>query len=147
MYRPLIAVVDDDPALRQVVQDLLEDEGYATLLRAQGTGAYELIREAQPALVILDLWLEHPNAGGMVLALLELDEATNHIPVIVCSGYMQLYRDQQTLLRGKGYVLLEKPFSVEALLGHVQALLASARTQEAGEQPERVQPSAGDRSY
>ena len=138
MYKPLIVVVDDDPALQQVVQDLLEDEGYEILLWSQGAGAHELIREAQPALVILDLWLEHPSAGGMVLALLELDEATKHIPVIVCSGYMQLCRDQQSLLRGKGYVLLEKPFAVEALLGHVQALLAPAGTQQAGEQSERV---------
>ena len=138
MYKPLIVVVDDDPALQQVVQDLLEDEGYEILLWSQGAGAHELIREAQPALVILDLWLEHPSAGGMVLALLELDEATKHIPVIVCSGYMQLFRDQQSLLRGKGYVLLEKPFAVEALLAHVQALLAPAGTQQAGEQSERV---------
>jgi CheY-like chemotaxis protein len=138
MYKPLIVVVDDDPALQQVVQDLLEDEGYEILLWSRGAGAHELIREAQPALVILDLWLEHPSAGGMVLALLELDEATKHIPVIVCSGYMQLFRDQQSLLRGKGYVLLEKPFAVEALLAHVQALLAPAGTQQAGEQSERV---------
>ncbi len=127
MHKPLIVVVDDDPALQQVVQDLLEDEGYEVLLWASGTGAHELIRDAQPALVILDLWLEHPSAGGMVLGLLELDEATNHIPVIICSGYMQLFKDQQSMLRGKGYVLLEKPFSVEALLAHVQALLSTAR--------------------
>jgi two-component system KDP operon response regulator KdpE len=138
MHKPLIVVVDDDPALQQVVHDLLEDEGYETLPWAQGAGAYELIREAQPGLVILDLWLEHPSAGGMVLALLELDEATSHIPVIVCSGYMQLFRDQQSLLRGKGYVLLEKPFAVEALLARVQALLAPTGTQEAGEQSEHI---------
>jgi CheY-like chemotaxis protein len=96
---------------------------------ASGTGVPHrsaIMRIAEPALVILDLWLEHPSAGGMVLGLLELDEATNHIPLIVCSGYMQLFRDQQSMLRGKGYVLLEKPFSVEALLAHVQALLAPA---------------------
>ena len=138
MHKPLIVVVDDDPALQQVVHDLLEDEGYETLPWAQGAGAYELIREAQPGLVILDLWLEHPSAGGMVLALLELDEATSRIPVIVCSGYMQLFRDQQSLLRGKGYVLLEKPFAVEALLAHVQALLAPTGTQEAGVQSEHI---------
>ena len=138
MHKPLIVVVDDDPALQQVVHDLLEDEGYETLPWAQGAGAYELIREAHPALVILDLWLEHPSAGGMVLALLELDEATSRIPVIVCSGYMQLFRDQQSLLRGKGYVLLEKPFAVETLLAHVQALLAHTGTQEAGEQSEHI---------
>ena len=132
MTKPLIMVVDDDVELRAVLEELLGDAGYAVALWDQGKGAYELIRQARPALVILDLWLEHPGAGGMVLGMLELDPSTRGIPVIVCSGFRQLFRDQQAQLHDKGYVLLEKPIDVDALLDHSARLLRQPDSQERG---------------
>jgi DNA-binding NtrC family response regulator len=123
MTQRVIAVVDDEPDLVEVLEALLRDAGYDVVLWDQGKGAYELIRQVQPALVILDLWLEHPGAGGMVLGMLELDPTTRHIPVIVCSAHQQLFRDQQALLQDKGYILLEKPFDVDVLLAHIARLL------------------------
>lgn len=131
--QPLIAVVDDDRDLRAVLDDLLVEAGYRTLLWDQGKGAHELIRQAQPDLVILDLWLEHPGAGGMVLGLLELDPATRHIPVIVCSGHRQLFGDQQTLLRDRGYILVEKPFAIDTMLEHIARLLEGRARQRAAD--------------
>ncbi len=60
--------------------------------------------------MILDLWLEHPQAGSMVLDLLMGDPATRYIPVIICSAYRQLLREQEAQLRTRGYVLLDKPY-------------------------------------
>ena len=56
--------------------------------------------------MILDLWLEHPQAGSMVLGLLMADPATRYIPVIICSAYRQLLGDQEAQLRTHGYLTL-----------------------------------------
>jgi CheY-like chemotaxis protein len=46
----------------------------------------------------------------MVLDLLMGDPATRYIPVIICSAYRQLLREQEAQLRTRGYVLLDKPY-------------------------------------
>ncbi len=127
---PLVAVVDDDSPLRELIETLLRGDGYRTIGWGKGQGAYELIRQEQPDLVILDLWMENPAAGGMVLALLELDPSTNRIPVIVCSSHMQLFDDQQASLREKGYALITKPFAIEELLWQARRLLNQPQSKQ-----------------
>jgi DNA-binding response OmpR family regulator len=104
--------------------DLLDSAGYRSLLLARGKDAHVAIRNAKPDLVILDLWLEHPDAGGTVLGLLGLDPGTRHIPVIVCSAHVDVLRDRAPELRRYGYVLLEKPFQAKELLAAIESLLA-----------------------
>ena len=86
MAAPLLALVEDDDALRQVLATALTQEGYRTLLLAQGAGAYEAIRLAQPELVLLNLWLEERETGWAVVEQLRADPASRHIPVILCSA-------------------------------------------------------------
>lgn len=50
MTRPLIAVVNDDPAFLELMHDLLTDESYTTILLHEGNTAYEMIREQLPNL-------------------------------------------------------------------------------------------------
>ena len=128
MHIPTVAIIEDDPAMQALLQDALADEGYTTISWYRGEGAHELIHQAQPDLVILDLWLEHRDAGGMVLGLLAIDPATQHIPVIVCAAFQQLPPDKMALLDAHAYVMLEKPFVLDDLLTHVQRCIPIART-------------------
>ena len=132
MTTPLIAVVEDNAETRALLAEVLTNAGYRTLLRDRGLEAYETIREAQPQLVILDLWLEKPGTGSQVLGMLTIDPTTQAIPVIVCTAYKDLLPGQATQLEGRGYMVLEKPFAVETLLTLVHGLIGETRAQELG---------------
>ncbi len=67
---PRIVVVEDDTDILEMLTLALTDAGYTVLPWTQGADAHPFICTAQPDLVILDLWLEHPQAGSMVLGLL-----------------------------------------------------------------------------
>ena len=128
-----IVVVEDDAAFQDLLDTVLTAEGYTVLRWTQGAGADAFIRDIQPDLVILDLWLEHPQAGSMVLGLLMVDPATRSIPVLICSAYRQLLGDQEAHLRAHGYVILDKPYSIMALLTEIRTLLDGAQAQAVGE--------------
>ena len=75
-----IVAVEDDAEIQELLDAVLTAEGYTVQHWAQGAGAYEFIRAVQPDVVILDLWLEHAQAGSMVLGLLMVDPATRSCP-------------------------------------------------------------------
>lgn len=129
---PRIVVVEDDAALHATLNAVLTAAGYTVFPWTQGAGADTFIRAVQPDLVILDLWLEHPHAGSMVLGLLMVDPTTQHIPVIICSAYRQLPGDQEAQLRTHGYLILDKPYQIKTLVVQVRALLAGPPARAVG---------------
>ncbi len=90
------------------------------------------IHRVQPDLVILDLWLESQEAGGMVLGMLELDPLTQDIPVIVCSAHLDLLAQRAPYLQAKGHRVLAKPFTPEQLLATIADALGQAVAREVG---------------
>jgi DNA-binding response OmpR family regulator len=129
---PHIVVVEDDATLQELLATVLTDAGYTVVPWTQGAGAYEFIRLVQPDLVILDLWLEHAQAGSMVLGLLMVDPLLQHLPLIICSAYRQLLDAQAVHLRTHGYVILNKPYRMEELFAAMHALLGGAPARAVG---------------
>ncbi|MHB8646108.1 MAG: response regulator [Thermomicrobiales bacterium] len=129
MAKSLIAVVNDDTLFLELMHDLLREEGYRTAIWKEGDKAYEMIKEHRPALVILDIRMERPDTGWMVLELMRLDPATAQIPVIICSADTSRIRAKEAYLREKGCDVLEKPFLLEDLLGKVRAFIGPAAGQ------------------
>ncbi len=127
MKKPTIAVVNDDTLFLELMHDLLTSEGYPTAIWKEGDTAYEMIKEHRPMLVILDIRMERPDAGWMVLELLRLDPETATIPVIICSADTQRIREKAAYLHEKGCDTLEKPFLLEDLLAKVRAHIGAAR--------------------
>jgi DNA-binding response OmpR family regulator len=127
-----IVVIDDDRVFFALLDSVLTEAGYHPIVWDQARDAHELIRTVQPDLVILDLWLEHPGAGGMVLELLAADPTTRHLPVIVCTAFRQLLPAQVAHFQAEGYVLLEKPSALEVLLAHVRTRLNGAQARAVG---------------
>ncbi len=119
----LIAVVENNPDTLAMLDDLLTSTGYRTLLLPTAKDAHRIIRQARPALVILDLWLEDQHAGETLLGLLELDAVTRKIPVIVCSAHRDLLRTKAALFRQRGYRVLAKPFQLDDLLNAIHTLI------------------------
>ena len=128
-----IALVEDNPDTLALFHDLATWAGYQTISCTRGAEAHPLIRETQPDLVILDLWLESQEAGGMVLGMLELDPVTQDIPVIVCSAHRDLLEQRAPYLEAKGHRMLEKPFRSEHLLAMIRQALGHSVVREGGE--------------
>jgi two-component system response regulator MtrA len=117
---PLVTIVNNDAAFAGLLETLLRDEGYDTLLQQIGDLAYESIKQQQPRMIILDISSEDPQESWRVVDLLRLDPATATIPVIVCTAADQALRDRTSKLQAAGYALLEKPFTLSELLDKVR---------------------------
>jgi DNA-binding response OmpR family regulator len=116
-----ILVVDDDPALRDLLSDMLSDDGYAPVATGRGAEATRLARRLQPALILLDARLPDLDGAEVVRQLRE-DVETAAIPVLMYTAYPRdsaEWREAAAL----GVPLLPKPFDLNDLLERVRALL------------------------
>jgi two-component system response regulator MprA len=123
MSRTCIAVINDDQAIVDMLRDFLQDAGYETIECFAGDGAYDLIRREHPALVIIDLQMEHSEAGLHVLQKLRADPATIGIPAIICSADGRGLREKAAAIHGLNGDVLEKPFNLDQLLTKIRTLL------------------------
>ena len=117
-----VLVVDDEPFVRRTAQRMLERGGYQVTLAAHGAEAVEIFaREpGRFAAVVLDLTM--PVMGG-VETLRRLRGIASDVPVILCSGYSEEQVREQFGKPGHAAVV-EKPFSMDALLAALQSVLA-----------------------
>lgn len=118
MVAKLIAVIEDDSNVLYMIDTILQEEGYRTVLLRQGETAFDMLLRAQHDLVILDLGLGLHSAeetGWDVLQRVRRDPALHHIPIIICTGTPKFRSEEGTLLHEYGCHLLTKPFEIEGL--------------------------------
>lgn len=113
-----IAVIDDDPAIGNLLEEVLRGAGYRVLRAYSGTEAVYLLAQHQPDLVLLDLML--PGLSGK-----ELLPQVKGAPVIVVSAKAGV-QDKVDLLTGGAADYITKPFHTEELLARVAANLRKA---------------------
>ncbi len=108
-----ILVVDDEPDIRQLVKEILEDEGYQVAVAENGIAARQALRERRPDLVLLDIWM--PDLDGITL-LKELSEGDGlPCPIVMMSGHGTVETAVEATRLG-AYDFLEKPLSLAKLL-------------------------------
>lgn len=110
-----ILIIDDDAAIGDLEQEVLEREGYAVQRAYSGTEALLLLKEQRPDLVLLDLML--PGLSGE-----EVLSRIQDIPVIVVSARTAV-QDKVGLLLGGAADYLTKPFDTKELLARVAVRL------------------------
>jgi len=116
-----ILVVDDEPAIRSLLQKTLERFGYRVLSAGDGIEALTVhgIHQAEIAAVITDLAM--PGINGLALAR-SFQRITPDLPVLVATGRAD--QDQRSALEAAGVKwLLDKPFRAAALLAALRAAL------------------------
>ena len=123
MARSLIAVVNDDAPFLELMEQLLEEEGYRVLPINEGEQAYQKIKRQRPELVILDVRLGTPDTGWLVLETLRLDPTLRNIPVIICSADLRALLEREEYLRQMGCECLPKPFDLDQLLTKMEKIL------------------------
>ncbi len=119
-----ILIVDDERDIRQMLGELLEDEGYSCRLASNADEAQLILQEYPPALVILDIWMEGSSMDG-----LELQKWIRNlyptVPVIMISGHGNIETAVQAMKDG-AYDFVEKPFKSDRLLLLVERALQRA---------------------
>jgi len=115
-----VLVVDDEAPIRQMIGDVLRDEGYGVLAAGSGRGTLKLLETEQPDLVLLDLMM--PDGDGWeVLQTLRAQPQLRTMPVVVMSvGAGPPPQD------GVSVSFLPKPFDLEQLLGAISQAIGPA---------------------
>jgi len=112
-------VVDDEQGIRQVLQDVLGDEGHQVFAVEDGFQALEILEKEAVDLVILDVWL--PNMGGIDV-LKRVRGGWPDIEVVVISGHANINMAVQAVKIG-AFDFLEKPLSLEKTITVVENAL------------------------
>ena len=122
MSQAQILVVDDEPDIRQLVQEILEDEDYAVQVAKDGESARLIYTQQKPDLVLLDIWM--PDIDG--ISLLKEWSAAGKLDsqVVIMSGHGTLETAVEATRLG-AFDFVQKPLSLAKLLATVRKALES----------------------
>ena len=109
----MVLVVEDEPALRELAQAILESLGYGVETAADGQAGVAAYRDCHQHLHAVLLDLKMPNLGGRD-AFHQMRRIDASIPVIICTGFGE-NEEVQDILRHGGAGLLHKPYRVVQL--------------------------------
>jgi two-component system nitrogen regulation response regulator NtrX len=109
-----ILIVDDEKDIRDLVGEILIDEGHKVLLAENSEQAINLINETPPQLLILDIWLKDSKMDGIeILKTVKQNNPT--IPVVIISGHGNIKIAVAAVKQG-AYDFIEKPFNIDQLI-------------------------------
>jgi CheY-like chemotaxis protein len=128
-------VVDDDPALRDVLGSVLAEDGWRVVTASDGGEALASVERDHPSAMVLDLMI--PRVDGFeVLRTLREQPATRDLPVIVVTAKDLTEEDRKRLARGAEQVILKQALRVDDLRTEIRGLLAAQRTRGPHQQTE-----------
>ncbi|MDG2056552.1 MAG: sigma-54 dependent transcriptional regulator [Tateyamaria sp.] len=120
-----ILIVDDEHDIRELISDILEDEGYATRLAENSNEAMSAINAEPPALLILDIWLKDSRMDGIdILKAVKRDNPD--VPVVIISGHGNVEIAVAAIKQG-AYDFIEKPFNIDQLLVVIRRAMEASR--------------------
>lgn len=127
MTSQYILVVDDEPDIRELLQEILEDEGYEVSVAADAASAREQRRIRRPDLILLDIWM--PGEDGISLLKEWRESGGIPGPVIIMSGHGTVETAVEATRLG-AYDFIEKPLTTAKLLLSVRRALEADQLQK-----------------
>ena len=109
-----ILVVDDEKDIRDLISQILFDEGHTVKLSHNSVSAMDYINNEEPALIILDIWLKDSEMDGIEI-LKSVKQNNPLCPVVVISGHGNIEIAVAAVKQG-AYDFIEKPFNTDQLL-------------------------------
>ena len=120
-----ILVVDDEKDIRELIGDILRDEGYMIRLAGSSDECMAEINAEQPALMILDIWLKDSRMDGIdILKTVKRDNPD--VPVVIISGHGNIEIAVAAIKQG-AYDFIEKPFNIDQLMVVVTRAMETSR--------------------
>jgi two-component system nitrogen regulation response regulator NtrX len=122
---PDILIVDDERDIRELISDILEDEGYTTRLAGSSDEAVAQVKRELPALMILDIWLKDSAMDGIdILKLVKREHP--EVPVVIISGHGNIEIAVAAIKQG-AYDFIEKPFNIDQLMVVIGRAMETSR--------------------
>ena len=120
-----ILVVDDERDIRELICDILQDEGFATRMAGTSDEAMAELNKAAPGLMILDIWLKDSNMDGIdILGHVKRDNP--QVPVVIISGHGNIEIAVAAIKQG-AYDFIEKPFNIDQLMVVIRRAMETSR--------------------
>ncbi len=120
-----ILIVDDERDIRELIGDILKDEGYAVRLAANADECLAAINTEPPALMILDIWLKDSRMDGIDI-LKHVRRDNPDVPVVIISGHGNIEIAVAAIKQG-AYDFIEKPFNIDQLMVVVSRAMETSR--------------------
>lgn len=120
-----ILITDDERDIRELIGDILRDEGYSTRLAGNANECMAAIDAAQPSLMILDIWLKDSQMDGIDI-LKTVKRNHPDIPVVIISGHGNIEIAVAAIKQG-AYDFIEKPFNIDQLMVVVRRAMETSR--------------------
>jgi two-component system, NtrC family, nitrogen regulation response regulator NtrX len=120
-----ILVVDDEVGIRELLSEILRDEGHQVRLAQNASEARQIRGRARPDLVLLDIWM--PDTDGITLLKEWASTGQLNMPVVMMSGHGTIDTAVEATRIG-AYAFLEKPIALQKLLSTVGTALKQGAT-------------------
>jgi len=138
-----ILIVDDEKDIRNLMQEIFDEEGYQTLTAANGVQAKEAWRTQVPDVIFLDIWM--PDIDGIsLLKEMQTDPLLEQTSIVMMSGHGTIETAIEATKLG-AYDFLEKPLSLAKLIVIAERALEHTRLNQENRQlkqtlPEQILP-------
>lgn len=137
-----ILIVDDERDIRELIGDILEDEGFTTRLAGGSDECMAALADEPPALMILDIWLKDSRMDGIdILKTVKRDNPG--IPVVIISGHGNIEIAVAAIKQG-AYDFIEKPFNIDQLLVVIRRAMETSRLRRENQQLKRKESTAAE---
>jgi two-component system nitrogen regulation response regulator NtrX len=120
-----ILITDDERDIRELISDILKDEGYTTRLAGTSDQCMAEIAREVPALMILDIWLKDSRMDGIDI-LKAVKREHPEVPIVIISGHGNIEIAVAAIKQG-AYDFIEKPFNIDQLLVVIRRAMEAAR--------------------
>ena len=123
-----VLVVDDEQDIRQSIANILEDEGFEVCEADDSEGAFQVLKEKNIALVLLDIWLNRNDLDGLqILQRIKKDRPKQ--PVIMISGHGNVETAVKATKYG-AYDFIEKPFDPDRMIVTIKRAIENLQLKE-----------------
>ena len=120
-----ILITDDERDIRELISDILKDEGYTTRLAGTSDECMAQIEKEPPSLMILDIWLKDSAMDGIdILKAVKRDHPG--IPIVIISGHGNIEIAVAAIKQG-AYDFIEKPFNIDQLMVVIGRAMETSR--------------------
>ncbi|WP_282095499.1 sigma-54-dependent transcriptional regulator [Epibacterium ulvae] len=137
-----ILIVDDERDIRELISDILEDEGFTTRKAANSDECMSQLDQEAPSLLILDIWLKDSQMDGIdILKTVKRDMP--EIPVVIISGHGNIEIAVAAIRQG-AYDFIEKPFNIDQLMVVIKRAMEASRLRRENSSLRRKESGASD---
>lgn len=137
-----ILITDDERDIRELISDILKDEGFTTRLAANSDECMKEIEAEEPALMILDIWLKDSNMDGIdILKSVKRDHPD--VPIVIISGHGNIEIAVAAIKQG-AYDFIEKPFNIDQLMVVIRRAMETSRLRRENVELKRGEVASAD---